>query len=61
MFLKNNEKKRENPETQSRRSFLKQVAYIAPTVVVLGALTKPTESSGATSLGNPPSAPTWSN
>ena len=42
-----------------RRSFLKQVAYVAPTVVVLGALMKPTESE-ATSLGNPPSGPTWS-
>ena len=57
MSFKKNEKSGGKPELKSRRGFLKQVAYVAPTVVVLGALTKPTES-GATK--NPPSAPTWS-
>ena len=60
MSFKKNEKTGGKPELKSRRGFLKQVAYVTPTVVVLGALTKPTES-GAASLGNPPSAPTWSN
>ena len=59
MSFNNNEKNREKLELKSRRSFLKQVAYVAPTVVVLGALTKPTESKAA-GLGNPPSGPTWS-
>ena len=58
MSFKNNEKTREKLELKSRRSFLKQVAYIAPTVVVLGALTKPTETKAGSGL--PPSGPTWS-
>jgi len=41
-----------------RRSFLKQVAYVAPSVMVLGALTKPTETKAGAGL--PPSGPTWS-
>jgi len=58
MSFKNNEKTREKLERKSRRSFLKQVAYVAPTVVVLGALTKPTETKAGAGL--PPSGPTWS-
>ena len=58
MSFKNNEKTREKLELKSRRSFLKQVAYVAPTVVVLGALTKPTEAEAG--FGKPPSGPTWS-
>ena len=41
-----------------RRSFLKQVAYVAPSVMVLGALTKPTETKAGAGL--PPSGPIWS-
>ena len=58
MSFKNNEKTREKLEVKSRRSFLKQVAYVAPTVVALGALTKPTETKAGAGL--PPSAPIWS-
>ena len=47
-----------NSVNDARRDFLKRAAYAAPTVVALGALTKPTESE-AGSLGKPPSAPTW--
>ena len=43
-------------EAQSRRSFLKKAAYAAPTIVALGALTKPTPSK-ATDFGPPPSGP----
>ena len=42
----------------SRRSLLKKAAYAAPTIVALGALTKPTESEAG--YGKPPSGPTWS-
>ena len=59
MSFKNNEKVGGKLEVKSRRSFLKQVAYVAPTVVVLGALTKPTETKAGSGL--PPSGPTWSN
>ena len=41
-----------NSVNDARRGFLKKAAYAAPTVVILGALTKPTESNGA---GLPPS------
>ena len=45
-------------EAQSRRSFLKKAAYAAPTIVALGALTKPTETKAG--FGKPPSGPDWS-
>ena len=41
----------------SRRSLLKKAAYAAPTIVALGALTKPTETKAG--FGKPPSGPTW--
>lgn len=45
-----------NSVNDARRGFLKRDAYAAPTVVALGALTKPTESEAFT---KPPSAPNW--
>ena len=55
-------KKQEKPSgmmvNEKRRGFLKQVVYAAPTVVVLGALMKPTETKAG--HGKPPSGPTWS-
>ena len=44
-------------ETQSRRTFLKKATYAVPTIVALGALTKPTKSEAG--FGKPPSGPTW--
>ena len=41
----------------SRRGFLKKAVYAAPTIVALGALTKPTETKAG--FGKPPSGPTW--
>ena len=43
----------------SRRGFLKKAAYTAPTIVALGALTKPIETKAA-GFGKPPTGPTWS-
>ena len=40
----------------ARRGFLKSAAYAAPTIVALGALTKPTDAKAFT---KPPSAPNW--
>jgi len=45
----------------SRRGFLKKAAYAAPTIVALGALTKPTEAEASVAGKRPPSGPTWSN
>ena len=44
-------------EQKERRSFLKKTVYAAPTLVAMGALTKPTESEAG--FGKPPSGPTW--
>ena len=45
-------------ETQSRRTFLKKAVYVTPTIVALGALTKPTKSEAG--FNGPPSGPVWS-
>ncbi len=42
-------------QTKSRRSFLKKTAYAAPTLLVLGTLTKPTKVKAG--FGAPPSDP----
>ena len=52
-----NKKQHNMPINSSRRSFLKKAKYAAPTIVVLGALAKPTESEAG--FGRPPSGPTW--
>ena len=49
----------ENVKDTARRRLLKQVVYAAPTVVIMGALMKPTKSEAA-GHGKPPSGPTWS-
>ena len=41
----------------TRRAFLKKAVYATPTIMALGALTKPTESEAG--FGPPPSAPDW--
>ena len=48
-----------NKVNDARRIFLKKAAYAAPTIVALGALTKPTESEAGHGL--PPSAPAFPN
>ena len=53
----NKEKLSEKNVNDERRSFLKKAVYAAPTIVALGALTKPTESKAG--FGKPPSGPTW--
>lgn len=54
-------KKAENIEEQkksARRAFIKKAAYVAPTLIALGTLTKGTD---AHSFETPPSAPEWTN
>ena len=41
----------------SRRSFIKKTAYIAPTLFILGTLSRPT--SVKAEFGKPPSGPIW--
>ena len=53
-MTKKNSTTSEEKIKQNRRSFLRKMKYAAPTLVALGALTKPTNSKAA-----PPSAPTW--
>jgi len=48
----------ESVKDTARRRLLKQVVYAAPTVVIMGALMKPTETKAG--HGKPPSGPTWS-
>ncbi len=57
MTKKKQKKPSETVENSTRRGFLKKAVYAAPTIVVLGALTKPTESEAG--FGKPPSGPTW--
>ena len=42
---------------EKRRSFLKKVAYAAPTLVVLGRLAGPADANAG--FGPPPSDPVW--
>ena len=60
MSLEQEEKlqKLKTTEENERRRFLKKAVYAAPTIVALGALTKPTEIKAG--FGKPPSGPTWS-
>lgn len=53
----NKQKISEKVMSGERRSFLKKAVYAAPTIVALGALTKPTQSKAG--FGPPPSGPTW--
>ena len=48
----------EQNATSSRRSFMKKAVYVAPTLLALGALTRPTDAKAA-NFGRPPSGPTW--
>ena len=41
----------------SRRTFIKKAVYAAPTLVALGALTRPTDAKAG--FGKPPSGPAW--
>ena len=43
---------------EARRTFIKKAAYVAPTLLALGALTRPTDAKAG--FGKPPSGPTWS-
>ena len=51
----NKQKTSETVMSGERRSFLQKAKYVAPTLIVLGALTKPTKSEAG--FGPPPSAP----
>ena len=44
-------------DNEDRRVFLKKTKYIAPTIILLGTLLKPTSSNAG--FGTPPSGPTW--
>ncbi len=57
MTKKKQKKPSETVENSTRRGFLKKAVYAAPTIVVLGALMKPTESEAG--FGKPPSGPSW--
>jgi len=41
----------------SRRNFIKKAVYVAPTLIALGSLTRPTDAEAG--FGRPPSGPTW--
>ncbi len=41
----------------SRRTFIKKAAYVAPTLIALGSLTRPTDAEAG--FGRPPSGPSW--
>ncbi len=50
---------KKNTTNESRRAFLKKAAYVAPTVIALGAITNPVTSSAAScTAANPCSQPT---
>ena len=54
------EKKRSSASQKTetdRRSFIKKAAYVAPTLLALGALSRPTDAKAG--FGKPPSGPTW--
>ena len=51
----NKQKTSETVMSGERRSFLEKAKYVAPTLIALGALTKPTKSEGG--FGPPPSGP----
>ena len=41
----------------SRRNFIKKAVYVAPTLIALGSLTRPTDVKAG--FGKPPSGPEW--
>ena len=43
-------------QTTSRRSFIKKAAYVAPTLIALGTLTRPSDAKAGP---RPPSGPAW--
>ena len=47
---------KEMSQHSSRRTFIKKVAYVAPTLIALGGLTRPTDAKAGP---RPPSGPTW--
>jgi len=49
--------KKETKALESRRSFMKKAAYVAPTLVALGTLMRPTDAKAG--FGKPPSGPNW--
>jgi hypothetical protein len=42
---------------EERRTFLKKAAYVAPTVIALGAITKPVSAAASCTAANPCSEP----
>ena len=54
----NEEKKiKESKEINPRRKFMKKAVYAAPTLLVMGSLLNPTETSAALGNVHPPSSP----
>jgi len=51
------EKLMKEAKQKDRRSFLKKSVYAAPTLIVMGALMKPTRTKAA--FGGPPSDAAW--
>lgn len=51
-------KQKKTETATSRRSFLKKTVYVAPTLIVLGSLSRPKDANAG--FGPPPSAPLWS-
>ena len=47
------DKREENTNIESRRNFLKKAAYVAPTIVALGSITKPTSAAASGNVYNP--------
>ena len=45
-------------QKSSRRAFIKKTVYVAPTLIVLGSLTRPTNVE-AGKFGSTPPPPTW--
>ena len=47
----------ESDTNSSRRTFIKKAAYIAPSLIILGTLSRPTDANAR--FGRPPSGPAW--
>ena len=45
-------KKQDNENLESRRSFIKKAAYVAPTIIALGSLTKPVSAAASGGVRN---------
>lgn len=44
-------------KNSARRTFIKKAVYIAPSLIILGTLSRPTDANAR--FGRPPSGPAW--